>query len=132
MDANGVPLPAAVKAALTANGMTGGMLKASTFNGNNIGVFALDLPSADAAKKVADAYAQDERNGGIPASSALSYQGVHAFSATGSGQGYYRAVYVLYKRVIIVDVAGTNPTVGEQDFKQLLDNQLAQSPPSVS
>ena len=60
----------------------------------------------------------------------LSLHGVPVYSAADSTQQVYRAVYVLYNRVIIVDSFGASKDATLTSFKTLLTAQVQKSPPT--
>jgi hypothetical protein len=124
-------LPNSVLDALSQAGMTEGLLKASTDNSTTIGLYALKLPDAQGASKVAQEYARVQRTGGLQVNQDLSMKGVQVFSSSGSGSDpVFRAVYVLYNRVIIVETFGADRTSVQQEFKQLLSSQVQLAPPT--
>jgi hypothetical protein len=124
-------LPNSVLDALSQTGMTEGLLKASTDNSTTIGLYALKLPDAQGASKVAQEYARVQRTGGLQVNQDLSMKGVQVFSSSGSGSdSVFRAVYVLYNRVIIVETFGADRTSVQQEFKQLLSSQVQLAPPT--
>jgi hypothetical protein len=122
-------LPDSVVSALDQGSMTSGLLKASTDGSTTIGLYALSLPSSQSASTVAQAYATTQQTGGLPASRDLSMQGVPVYATT-SGAGVFRAVYVLYNRVVIVEAFGSNRAAAQADFKTLLAQQVTNAPPT--
>jgi hypothetical protein len=122
-------LPASVISALEQGGMTSGLLKPSTDGGTTFGLYALSLPDARGAALVAQAYATAQRTGGLPESRDLSMQGVPVYATT-SGDGVYRAVYILYNRVVIVEAFGSDRAAAQSTFTTLLANQVQTAPPT--
>jgi hypothetical protein len=114
-------------------GMTDGLLNTSTYsNGDIIGLYAFTVGSQDQAETVALAYGDLQRNGGVPDDRADSLQGVSVFSTPSeTTNAIFRAVYVLYNRVIVVETFGPGYDATRQVFNQVLQQQLAQSPPTV-
>lgn len=123
-------LPASVLTALEQGGMTSGLLKPTTDNGTTVGLYSLSLPDTQAATSVAQAYGTAQRTGGLPPNRELSLLGVPVY-ATANGDGVYRAVYVVYNRVVIVEAFGSNRPNAQDTFKELLTSQVAQAPPTV-
>jgi hypothetical protein len=123
-------LPDSVVSALQSASMTSGLLKASTDGSTTIGLYALSLPSSQSASAVAQAYATTQQTGGLPANRDLSLQGVPVYATT-SGAGVFRAVYVLYNRVVIVETFGSDRPAAQADFKTLLTKQINNAPPTV-
>ncbi|HVW41588.1 MAG TPA: DUF1707 domain-containing protein [Amycolatopsis sp.] len=128
---NGKLLPDPMIAALQQNGMTSGRLNASTQDSTTIGLFSLTLPNSAAARTVADTYADTQRSGGLSANRDLSMQGVPVFSTSAkSAQGVFRAVYVLYNRVIIVETFGGTREAVQNIFVPVLQQQVDHAPPT--
>lgn len=125
-------LPDSVIAALQQGGMTSGRTSnTSTQGGSTIGLFSLTLPSPSAATTVANEYADNQRRGGLSANRDLSMQGVPVLSTSAkSSQGVFRAVYVLYDRVIIVETFGPDRAAAQQLFTSLLQDQVDHAPPT--
>jgi hypothetical protein len=122
-------LPDAVITALQQGSMTSGLLKASTDGGTTIGLYALSLPTPQSASAVAQVYATTQQTGGLPANRDLSMHGVPVYATT-SGAGVFRAVYVLYSRVIIVEAFGSDRAAAQTVFKTLLAQQVTNAPPT--
>lgn len=124
-------LPDPVISALQQGGMTSGLLNASTQGPSTVGIFSLTLPNPTSATTVANAYADAQKNGGLSLNKDLSMQGVPVYN-TGSKatQGVYRAVYVLYSRVIIVETFGPDAAAAKSLFSDLLQQQVAFAPPT--
>ncbi|MFC7342472.1 SHOCT domain-containing protein [Saccharopolyspora griseoalba] len=90
-------------------------------------LIALKLPDQEAAKTVADKYLDNQR--GLSEVESLSYQGVPVVSTGGT----FRTAYVAHNYAIILDVSG-DPAAEDAArgaFKTLLDQQLAQTPPTA-
>ena len=124
-------LPDPMIAALQQNGMTSGRLNTSTQDSTTIGLFSLTLPNSAAARTIADTYATTQQSGGLTANRDLSMQGVPVFStSTKSAQGVFRSVYVLYNRVIIVEVFGGTREAVQNIFVPTLQQQVDHAPPT--
>ncbi|WP_410562611.1 DUF1707 domain-containing protein [Amycolatopsis sp. cmx-4-61] len=124
-------LPATVVERLKTGGMTEGLLKTSTDGDVTLGLYALEMPNPQAATPVAQEYANAQQEGGLTAARDLSLHGVPVFATPDGGQQYvYRAVYVLYSRVIIVDAYGPDKDKALESFKTLLNAQVQKSPPT--
>lgn len=124
-------LPNTVVERLKSGGMTEGLLKTSTDGDVTLGLYALEMPNADATKPVAQEYANAQQEGGLTAARDLSMHGVQVFATPDGGQqAVYRAVYVLYSRVIIVDAYGPDKAATLDSFKTLLTAQVQKSPPT--
>ncbi|WP_243790747.1 hypothetical protein [Saccharopolyspora gloriosae] len=89
-------------------------------------LIAVRMPDPTAAQAVAQAYLDDQQ--GLSVNEDVSYQGVQAMT---TGGGVYRTAYVAHGWAIIVDVNAPDKAAAESTFKQLLDQQLAQTPPTV-
>lgn len=90
-------------------------------------LIALKLPDQHAAETVAEKYLADQH--GLSEVKELSYRGVPVVSTDGT----FRTAYVAHNYAIILDVSG-DPAAKEAvrgAFKTLLDQQLAQNPPTV-
>jgi hypothetical protein len=124
-------LPDSVVQALQQGGMTKGLLKTSTAGGSTIGLFALSLPDPQGAAAVAREYANTQRTGGLPANTGLSMKGVPVFSTpVDTKDAVFRAVYVLYNRVVIVETFGPDRAAVQEQFQQLLNSQVQLAPPT--
>lgn len=123
-------LPTTVIEKLKQTGMTEGLLKTTKDGDVTLGLFALELPNAQAASAVAAEYGNAEQEGGLTVNRNLSLHGVPVFSAADSSQQVYRAVYVLYNRVIIIDSFGPSKDATLSSFKTLLTAQVQKSPPT--
>ncbi|MCX2731225.1 hypothetical protein OOZ19_13320 [Saccharopolyspora sp. NFXS83] len=84
------------------------------------------MPDPTAAQAVAQAYLDDQQ--GLSVNEDLSYQGVEVMT---TGGGVYRTAYVAHGWAVIVDVSAPDKAAAEAAFTQLLDQQLAQTPPTV-
>lgn len=125
-------LPKTMVDALTQAGMTDGLLKTTTDNGVTIGLYGFTVRSQDDASTVAHTYAGVQTSGGVPSDEKHSLQGVPVFSTpSGATTSVFRAVYVLYNRVIIVETLGASYPTVEQTFTQVLHDQVALAPPTV-
>jgi hypothetical protein len=123
-------LPAPMITALEQGGMTSGLLKPSTDNGTTVGIYSLSLPDPQAATTAAQAYGTAQRTGGLPPNRELSLLGVPVY-ATSNGDGVYRAVYVVYNRVVIVEAFGSDRPNAQATFQELLTSQVDKAPPTV-
>ncbi|SFJ57135.1 flagellar basal body-associated protein FliL [Amycolatopsis sacchari] len=124
-------LPDTVISALQQGGMVSGRLNTSTQTSSTVGLFSLTLPSPSAATTVANAYADTQRKGGLSANRDLALQGVPVFSTSAkSSQAVFRAVYVLYDRVIIVETFGPDRPAVQSLFTSLLQEQVDHAPPT--
>ncbi|OXM71244.1 flagellar basal body-associated protein FliL [Amycolatopsis vastitatis] len=123
-------LPTTVVEKLKQSGMTEGLLKTTKDGDVTLGLFALELPNAQAASAVAAEYGNAEQEGGLTVNRNLSLHGVPVFSAADSSQQVYRAVYVLYNRVVIIDSFGPQKDATLSSFKTLLTAQVQKSPPT--
>jgi hypothetical protein len=115
--------------ALEQGAMTSGLLKASTESTTTIGLYALSMPDAQSAATVAQAYASTQKTGGLPSDKDLSLQGVPVYS-TVTGDAVFRAVYILYNRVVIVEAFGGDRGAVQAQFKKLLTDQVEKAPPT--
>jgi hypothetical protein len=122
-------LPKPVITAWTEAGLKQGLLKTTTSNGITYALFSAELTNEDSAVKAAKAYDTAQRNGGLRSNADLSLKGVPVFN-TPTGDPVYRAVYVVYSRVVIVEVFGTDPPAVLDAFKDLLDKQVNAAPPT--
>ncbi|MGH3621080.1 MAG: SHOCT domain-containing protein [Sciscionella sp.] len=120
--------------ALDKAGFIDGVLKATMDGKITIGLFALSVRSTEDAKRVVEAYSEVQNSGGVPARRDESMQGVSVFAnddAENSKDHVRRAIYVLYRRVIIVDVAGPDVDKVKSIFSALLAKQVNAEPPTV-
>lgn len=118
---SGVMQEAARRVALS-GGMLDGWLN-RTEAGSVTMLLTVRMPDEAAASAVADAYLDDQK--GLAVSKDLSYQGVKVVE---TGSGVYRTAYVAHGWAIIVEVSGASDS---SQFKSVLDQQLAQTPPTV-
>jgi hypothetical protein len=123
-------LPATVIEKAKQSGMTEGLLKTTKDGDVTLGLFALELPNPQAAAAVAAEYGNAEQEGGLTVNRNLSLHGVQVFSAADSNQQVYRAVYVLYSRVVIIDSFGPTKDATLSSFKTLLTAQVQKAPPT--
>jgi hypothetical protein len=123
-------LPPTVIAALDQAGMRSGRLNTSIQGTSTIGLFSLTLPDAQAAATVASQYAQTQQQGGLAANRGLAMQGVPVLSTATSQQTVFRAVYVLYSRVIIVETFGSDRAAVQDLFSSVLQQQVDHAPPT--
>ncbi|MEU4254213.1 DUF1707 domain-containing protein [Amycolatopsis sp. NPDC026612] len=123
-------LPTTVVEKCKQSGMTEGLLKTTKEGDVTLGLFALELPNAQAAAAVAAEYGNAEQEGGLTVNRNLSLHGVQVFSAADSTQQVYRAVYVLYSRVVIIDSFGPTKDATLSSFKTLLTAQVQKAPPT--
>ncbi|PRX47842.1 hypothetical protein B0I33_105425 [Prauserella shujinwangii] len=120
-----------VIAALEDGDLNEGLLKASKDGDSTIGLYSLEVSDENAAIEVAQQYAVVQQEGGIPAAPELSLQGVQVFgAASDESDSVFRAVYVLYKRVVIVEVYGPDKNDVQQTFESLLGDQIEHAPPT--
>ena len=140
--ASAAPLPSPILNALNANEMSDAVLKATTLavGGKEvkIGMYAFTLPDTQRAITVAqDIVAAEVRSdGGIKISNAQALRGVTVMrSVPGSVEPVYRAVYVLYNRVIFFEVLGKNRDDADavlNTFTSLVDKQvITHAPPTI-
>jgi hypothetical protein len=123
--------PAIVKA-LEAGGMTDGVLKTTTVGDTTIGMFALTMPTQQAAATVAETIATAQLDGGLKADNNRALQGMTVMgSVPGSQPTAYRAIYVLYNRTIYVEVFGLNRDDVLATFDVLIKQQVMHAPPTV-
>lgn len=125
-------LPKPVTTVLSGLQMTDGLLNTTTSNNITMGVMAFAVNNEEAAKTAADSYATAQKEGGLSLNEGLSLVGVPVYSSpANAGNSVYRAVYVLYNRVVIVEAYAAAPDEAETAFKQLLSQQLELAPPTV-
>ncbi|HET6706744.1 SHOCT domain-containing protein [Amycolatopsis sp.] len=123
-------LPTTVIEKAKSGGMTEGLLKTTKDGDVTLGLFALEMPNAQAAAAVAAEYGNAEQEGGLTVNRNLSLHGVPVYSAADSNQQVYRAVYVLYNRVVIIDSFGPSKDATLSSFKTLLTAQVQKAPPT--
>jgi hypothetical protein len=125
-------LPAPILSVLRAGGMTDAFFKTTTVGTTTIGMFAFTLPDQRAATTVAQKIATAESEGGLKADDSRALQGVAVMgSVPASTESAYRAVYVLYKRVIFFEVLGADRGNVLATFDSLIKQQVADAPPTV-
>lgn len=135
-------LPSSILISLNANEMSDGVLKATTLavgpHEVKIGMYAFTLPDAHKARAVAQDIATTEArsDSGIEVTHAPSLRDVTVMrSVPGSGEPAYRAVYVLYNRVIFFEVLGKNREDADavlNTFTSLIDQQvMTHAPPTI-
>lgn len=125
-------LPRSILNSLQAGGMTDGVLKTTTAGVNTIGMFALTMPDQQTATTVAKAIATTQLEGGLKPDDNRALQGVEVMgSAPGSDSPVYRAVYVLYNRVIYFEVLGVDRDAVLATFDSLIKQQVNYAPPTV-
>jgi hypothetical protein len=122
-------LPDSVVQALEQGAMTSGLLKASTASTTTIGLYALSMPDSQGAATVAQTYANAQKTGGLPSDRDLSLQGVPVYS-TATGDAVFRAVYIVYNRVVIFEAFGGDRGTVQTQFKKLLTDQVENAPPT--
>ncbi|GAB3913875.1 hypothetical protein GCM10029964_124200 [Kibdelosporangium lantanae] len=124
-------LPDTVVRQLQRDGLIDGMFKTTQDGPVTYSLLALRMPTPQNAVNSAREYGYTQQEGGLLASADLSLHGVPVYSASapdGSGTTY-RAVYVLYTRVIVMDVVGPTDSTTPV-FKALLDAQVRTAPPT--
>ena len=113
--------------------LTDAFFKTTTMGTNTIiGMFAFTLPDQQAATTVAHKIATIESQGGLKADDSRALQGVTVMgSVPASTESAYRAVYVLYKRVIFFEVLGADRSDVLATFDSLIKQQVTDAPPTV-
>ncbi|EHR59038.1 SHOCT domain-containing protein [Saccharomonospora cyanea] len=132
LESNGDMLPETVVEALGDADMGDGLLKTTTDDEITIGLYAIEVGSEEEAVAVANEYGVAQQEGGIPAVRELSMQGVQVFGAGADKDSVLRGVYVLYDRVVILDVFGEGRKNIEPVFTELLDEQINHAPPTYT
>jgi hypothetical protein len=123
-------LPDSVIQRLKQGGMTDGVLKTTVNGPVTLSLLALHMPDASSTTNAAREYMYTEQEGGVIANRELSMHGVPVFSApSADGTAAFRGVYILYTRVIIVDVSGPQEQ-GKSAFQAMLDAQVRNAPPT--
>lgn len=84
------------------------------------------MPDQASASEVAQTYLTEQK--GLAVSDELSYQGVDVME---TGSGTFRTAYVAHNWAVIVEVNGPDKAAAQSLFKSVLDQQLAQTPPTV-
>jgi hypothetical protein len=137
-----VKLPSSILISLHANEVSDTVLKATTLavgtNKVDIGMYAFTLPDEQKAITVAQDIVTTEirSGGGIEIAHAPALRGVTIMrSVPGSDKPVYRAVYVLYNRVIFFEVLGNNRDDADavlNTFTSLVDKQvMTHAPPTI-
>lgn len=125
-------LPAPVAQALARASMKDGLLATTSQGSSTIGLYALRVKNETDAGTVARAYATVQQEGGLPSNEALSLRGVPVFSTPSNSQdAVFRAVYVLYDRVIIIETFGPGRDSVQRLFEQLMAEQVDHAPPTT-
>lgn len=124
-------LPDSVVRQLQQDGLIDGMFKTTTDGSVTFSLLALRMPTPQNAVNSAREYGYTQQEGGLLATASVSLHGVPVYSASApDGSGVtYRAVYVLYTRVIVLDVVGPSDAASAA-FKSLLDAQVRTAPPT--
>lgn len=118
--------------ALEAGGMTDGVLKTTMVGDTTIGMFALTMPTQQAAATVAETIVTAQLDGGLKPDNNRALQGMTVMgSVPGSQPTAYRAIYVLYNRTIYVEVFGLNRDDVLATFDTLIKQQVIHGPPTV-
>ncbi|WP_019813580.1 flagellar basal body-associated FliL family protein [Saccharomonospora saliphila] len=127
-------LPDSVVAALLDTDMGKGLLKTTvTENDTTVSLYSIEVGSESEATTVADEYEVTQQDGNIPPIRDLSLQGVPVFGAgNANDNSVYRSVYVLYDRVVILEVFGPEREKVESLFADMLDQQVEHAPPSYT
>jgi hypothetical protein len=135
-------LPSAILISLHTNDVSDTMLKATTLAVGTkevkIGMYAFTLPDEQKAITVERDIVAAEvgRDGGLEFAHAPALRGVTVMrSVPGSDKPVYRAVYVLYNRVIFFEVLGNSRDDADavlNTFTSLLDKQvMTHAPPTI-
>jgi hypothetical protein len=135
-------LPSSILISLRANEVSDTVLKATTLavgtNKVDIGMYAFTLPDEQKAIMVAQdiVTAEVRSGGGIEIAHAPALRGVTVIrSVPGSDKPVYRAVYVLYNRVIFFEVLGNSRDDADavlKTFNSLVDQQvMIHAPPTA-
>lgn len=122
-------LPDSVIAQIERSKMTEGLLKTNTDGEVTLGLIALEFPDAQSTSKVAQEYGNAQLEGGLTADRDLAMRGVPVFVTKSPDSTVYRAVYILYTRVIVVEAYGPEAQA-EQAFRTLLGSQVQKAPPT--
>ncbi|GAB3913872.1 hypothetical protein GCM10029964_124190 [Kibdelosporangium lantanae] len=123
-------LPKPVVTAWTEAGFKQGLLKTTVNDPVTYGLFAVDFPDTDAAATAAKAYKQAQLTGGLQTVPEMSMKGVPVYTAGEGADPVYRAVYVVYGRVVIVEAFGKDRQAVQAGFKDVLANQVSLAPPT--
>ncbi|MFD4641550.1 hypothetical protein ACFWN2_29865 [Lentzea sp. NPDC058436] len=114
--------------ALTAGGMTEATLSTSVDDKNTLSIMAMAVTDEAAASKTVAAYLQDQA--ALKENKDLSYKGVKV--VTDPAKKVLRATYVYYNKMIVVEVfTSESGSSAENQFKELLKNQVEFAPPTV-
>ena len=89
-------------------------------------LLAVRMPDQNAAAGLAGAYRAGQAD--LAPADDLSYRGAEVLS---NGNGTLRTAYVTHGWTVIVDVTGDQQAPSAELFQAVLDQQLAQSPPTV-
>ncbi|HEY6425510.1 MAG TPA: hypothetical protein VIY28_20165 [Pseudonocardiaceae bacterium] len=129
---SGKLVPRPILSALRAGGMTDGVLKTTTEGANTIGMFAFTLRNEQAATGVANTIVSVQRDGGLKDDGNRAQQGVTVLGTDPSSPStVYRAVYVLYNRVIFFETMGPDREAVQATFDSLIRQQVTYAPPTV-
>lgn len=133
LEKNSDMLPQTVVDALGDADMDDGLLKTTiTDDKMTIGMYSIEVGTEDDAVAIANEYGVAQQEGGIPAERELAMQGVQVYAAGAQGDSVVRGVYVLYDRVIIIDVFGEGRKNVEPLFNELLEEQVNHAPPTYT
>src|SRR5699024_2320426 len=124
-------LPEAVLNELEEGGMSKGVLQATKADDSVVGMYAVEAEDGETARAAAKEYVSAQRGGDLPIVRDFSMQGVPVLGTDTGDEPVYRAVYVSYTRLIIIDVYGENGADVTKLFTNLLDKQVAHTPPTV-
>ncbi|MFD1051117.1 DUF1707 domain-containing protein, partial [Kibdelosporangium lantanae] len=73
---------------------------------------------------------QAQLTGGLQTVPEMSMKGVPVYTAGEGADPVYRAVYVVYGRVVIVEAFGKDRQAVQAGFKDVLANQVSLAPPT--
>ncbi|MGH2843465.1 MAG: hypothetical protein ACRDKL_07770, partial [Solirubrobacteraceae bacterium] len=122
---NGRLLPHPFRNVLQAGRMSDGVLKTTAAGNSTIGMFAFSMSDQRAAMKAASKIVAIQLDGGLKDDDNRALQGVSLLgNVPVSETAVYRAVYVLYKRVIFVEVFGPNRSAAQTSFYSLINQQV--------
>jgi hypothetical protein len=117
--------------ALTDGGMTDGVLKTTTVDTSTVGMYALTLADAAAAKRVVEVIGRSNSTGGVRPDETREQKGVKVYATSESTkEAVFRAVYVLYDRAIELEVFGPDRPAVQALFDNLLQQQITHAPPT--
>src|SRR5699024_7171982 len=111
--------------------MSKGLLRTTKVGDAVVGMYSLKVEDEDAARAAAKKYATAQRKGNLPRVRDYSLKGVPVLGTDQGENPVYRAVYVLYDHVVIVEVYGSDAAKVTKLFTNLLDKQIAHAPPTV-